>query len=662
MWLFNQFPRQRVERAYGVKVDDALLGLMQAAAVRFNSGGTGSFVSADGLLFTNHHVASDCIQKLSSEGKDYVKDGFLARTRADERKCPDLEVNVLLKIEDVTSQVTAEVKASMPAAEANRVKKAAMSRVEKACSDSTGNRCDVVTLFSGAQYHLYQYKKYTDLRLVMAPEFGIAFFGGDPENFTFPRYDLDIAFFRAYENDRPVHVDRYFRWAKAGVKEGDLVFVPGNPGTTGRLLTMSHLEFSRDVSYPLILRRLESAITSVRAFQAQSEENKRIGQEQMFGLENSYKAYSGFLSGLRDPELMQNKREAEAKFREALRRDPAQAEKFARFWDDLATTYQAYRGLFPEYYLLESSGPSSSDLLGIAMIIVRYAAETRKPDGERLREYAESGLSSLEQAMFSGAPVYPALEISELTDYFTVLAKELGAAHPVVQSILGGRSPNDAARAYVENSKLASVDERKRLARTPGAVEASQDGMIRLALLLDPAARSLRKRYEDTIESVTTRAAAQIAQARFALYGESEYPDATFTLRVAYGAVRGYKDNAGKTVPYATEIGGLFPKGTGKEPYVIPESWLKAKGSLSPRTHFNFVSTADTHGGNSGSATLNSRGELVGILFDGNIESLPNRFVFTDRQSRSVHVSSEAILEALRKIYKAEELLKEMGR
>ena len=339
IWLFNAFPRQAVENAYGFRVTDEFLNHLQRSAVRFNNGGTGSFVSASGLLFTNHHVGADCIQKLSTGDADYIKNGFLARAQSEERRCPDLEVNVLEKIEDVTAKVEAGITAQTPPAEANRMRKAAMSTIEKACSEATGLRCDVVTLYAGARYHLYEYKKYTDIRLVMAPEFGIAFFGGDEENFTYPRYNLDITFFRAYENGQAAKIDQYFRWSKTGVKEGDLAFVPGNPGSTGRLMTVAELEFSRDVSYPLVLQRLASLIASLERYSERGATEERIAKENLFGQQNSYKAYRGFENGLRDQALMDRKRAEEKKLKAAINADAAQAEKFGKFWDELASTY-----------------------------------------------------------------------------------------------------------------------------------------------------------------------------------------------------------------------------------------------------------------------------------------------------------------------------------
>lgn len=661
MWLFNRFPVEQVAKRHRFTATPTFIEQLQKSAVRFNNGGTGSFVSAEGLLFTNHHVGADCIQKLSSAEADYMKTGFLANSRADEKRCPDLEVNVLLEIEDVTAKVAGAAPEGAGDAEANRLRKAAMSEIEKACANGTGRRCDVVTLFSGAQYHLYQYKKYTDVRLVFAPEFDAAFFGGDPENFTYPRHCLDIAFFRAYENDAPAKIEHYFRWSKSGAREGELVFVPGNPGSTGRLMTVTELEFTGQVAYPLVLRRLKSLIDSLEAYSKQGEEQRRVAGDNYFSQQNSFKAISGFQRGLEDKALMDQKRRDERAFRAAIAKNPEQRARFGKLWDELGTAYGKLRGFYPRYYLFESGATRGATLLGIARGVVRYAEETQKPNDQRLREYAETALPAREQALFSPAPITPSLEIAVLADYFAFLGRELGYSDPTVASLLDGRTPLEAARHAVETSRLIDVEERRRLAKDAEAMRASKDGMIRLARALDGPARELRKRYEDEIESVVTRAAAQIAQARFALSGGNDYPDATFTLRVAFGSIRGYRNATGERIPWATHLGGKFLKGRDEAPYRIPASWLKAKDRLRLSTPYNFVSTADTHGGNSGSATVDTKGEVVGILFDGNIEGLPNRFVYRDRMERSVHVASQAVIETLRQVYAARNLLEELG-
>ncbi|MGO9096034.1 MAG: S46 family peptidase [Bryobacteraceae bacterium] len=661
LWLFNKFPKEMVAKRYGYQVTDAFLDHLRLASVRFNNGGSGSFISPHGLLFTNHHVGADCIQKLSTAEHDYMAKGFFALSEADEQKCPDLEVNVLLGVEDVTGQVKGAVQAGATSAEANQQRKGAMARLEKECAAKTGNRCDVVTLYSGGEYDLYRYKKYTDIRLVFAPEVDIAMFGGDPDNFEYPRYDLDFSLFRAYEDGQPVQAKEYLRWSREGVKDGELVFVTGHPGTTDRLTTVAGLEFFRDVSYPLVQARLAGQIWALETYSGQSAENRRVARDDLFSAQNSFKAYAGFLRGLRDAALMAEKRKQETSLREAIARDPKKQKEFGGVWPEVAEAYQVYRSFYKPMFLLERSALFGSDLFPIARDVVRYSEETGKPNGQRLREFAEARLPALEQAMYSPEPITPSLEITVLANYFGFLRQELGAEDATVKAILNGQTPEQAAAGYVNSSKLADVAERKRLAQDPKAVAASEDGMIRLARILDEPARRLRKEYEDKVEAVLLSSAGKIAQARFAAYGASEYPDATFTLRLTFARVAGYRNLAGAAVPYTTDFAGLYRRATGQDPYRLPERWLKAKSALNLATPFDFVSTADTHGGNSGSPTVDGKGEIVGILFDGNMEGLPNRFVYTEAQARSVHVASQAIIEALRNVFHADRILKEIG-
>jgi hypothetical protein len=653
MWPFNQPPREQIKKAYGFQLTDAFLEHLRLASVRFNNGGSGSFVSPQGLLFTNHHVGADCIQKVSSKEHDYMAEGFYAATPAEEKPCPDLELNVLLRIEDVTAQVNAGIEAGAGAAEAGRRRRANMSTIEKECATRTGNRCDVVTLFSGGQYHLYQYKKYTEVRLVFAPEHEVAAFGGDPDNFTFPRYCLDIAFFRAYEAGQPARPERYLRWSRQGVREGELTFVSGSPGTTGRLLTMVQLEFARDESYPMIQRRLESLVETLRRFSARGGENKRVAREPLQYAENSLKAYRGFLVGLRDPDLMRRKQEEERKLRAAVDRDPALQREFGTVWDEVASAYREYRKFYQRYWLLESSGIQASALFPIARHVLRLPEEKARPNEQRLREYRESNLPSIEQAAYSPAPISPALEIAVIADYLRFLQREFGAAAPPVEALLDGRSPEAAAGFYGTTSKLGDVPAR----RKPDPA----DGMLLLARRMDGPAREVRKLYEDQVESVILSSAGRIAQARYRIWGAGDYPDATFTLRLAYGPVKGYGDARGRSVPYATVMDGLFRRATGREPFALPKRWLDARPRLNRTVPYNFVTTADTHGGNSGSPTVNTKGELVGIVFDGNLESLPDRFVYTDWRARTIHVAAPGIVEALRQVYRAERVLQELG-
>jgi hypothetical protein len=661
IWLFNQAPKDLISKKYHFEVTDEFLDHLRLSSVRFNNGGSGSFISPQGLLFTNHHVGADCIQQLSSKERDYYGEGFHARTGSEEKPCPDLEVNVLLKVEDVTAKVTAGVKESTPPAEANRMRNAAMSAIEKSCAAQTGNRCDVVTLYAGGQYDLYQYRKYTDVRLVFAPEADIAAFGGDPDNYTYPRYCLDFALFRAYQNGQPAKVKDYLQWSKEGVKDGELTFVSGHPGSTGRLATYAELEFSRDISCPLVHARLKTLIDTLLAYSAKSAENARAARENLQRQQNSYKAYTGFLRGLRDAGLMAEKNQEEARLRAAVRKDPKMAAQYGALWDEVAASYQEYAAFYQQYWLFERAGTRGSDLMEIGRNIIRYAEEKTKPNDQRLRDYRETALPSLEQSMFSTAPIEDSMEIAVIADYLRFLEQQFGASDPTVKALVGGKTPQAAAEDYVGGSKLKDVAERKRLAAGLDAVKSSADGIIRLMRILDEPARKYRKLFEDKVESIQRSSASKIAQVRFQIMGTSAYPDATFTLRLSYGPVRGYNNAAGKWVPYTTRLDGLYRRATGNDPFKLPASWVKVKPKLDLQTPFNFVTTADTHGGNSGSPTVNTKGEVIGILFDGNLEGLPNRFVYREKSERSVHVANNAIVEALRKVYSADAILKELG-
>jgi hypothetical protein len=661
IWLFNAPPREQIRKAHGFDVTDEFLSHLRRSSARFNNGGSASFVSPRGLLFTNHHVGSECIQQLSTPQQDYMTNGFYASAESDEKRCPSLEVNVLLDISDVTGRVTGSAPAGAPVAEANRLRKAAMSQIEKECADRTGNRCDVVTLFSGGQYHLYQYKKYTDIRLVFAPELEIAAFGGDPDNFTYPRYCLDFAFFRAWEDGRPANIEHYLKWSKTGVREGELTFVSGHPGSTGRLATVAELEFSRDIAYPLIHNRLASLIKSLEAYSAANPENRRIARDNLFSQQNSYKAYTGFLAGLRDPSLMDRKHQDETRLRKAVADDPRKQEQFGNIWDEVSRAYAEYAKFYKPFALLERTAARGSELLAISRMVLRYAEEKAKPNEQRLREYAEAGLASLEQSMYSEAPIHLDMEMAVLGDYLKFLRDELGAGDATVKELLAGQSPEKAAEQYVSTSKMKNVVERKRLATDLDAARASNDGMIRMVRIIDGPARALRRRYEDGVEAVLLSSASQIAQARYAVYGAGEYPDATFTLRLSYGSVKGYRNAKGERIPYTTNFAGVYRRATGQDPFRLPPRWIESRRLLRLNTPFNFVTTADTHGGNSGSPTVNTKGEIVGILFDGNIEGLPNRFLYRDERERSVHVASQGIVESLRKVYRTGRVLQELG-
>ena len=668
LWLYNEFPKEKVQAKYGFSPTQTWLDHLRLSSVRFNNGGSGSFVSPDGLTFTNHHIGEECIQQLSAAGHDYVKTGFYAKTQADEAKCPDLELNELAGIEDVTAKVRESVRPGTSAADAAQLQRAAMAAIEQDCVKSTGLRCDVVTLYSGEVYNLYKYKKYTDVRLVFAPEQQMAYFGGDPDNFNYPRYDLDVAFFRVYENNRPAHIENYLRWSRAGVKEGDLIFVSGNPGSTGRLLTVSQLELLRDMDYPIRLTFYRHTLDALKAFSSQSAENARIASDDNQTLENSFKAVTGYLQALEDKNLMAGKREEERKIRtEYKSNNPAAPDP----WQEIANAVEVEKKIYKPLAYLEYNTQVSfqrmrglnSELARFARILVRVTAEKTKPSAERLREYRDSALPSLEQGLFSPAPIYKSLEISELTASLKMMQETLGSDDADVKKILNGKTPAQAAIDFINGTKLDDVAVRKQLYEGGvAALQASTDPLITVMRAIDPDVRRLRKEYDDQVDAVLRRGGAAIAKARFARSGFTQPPDAGFTLRLSYGAIKGYVEK-GKPVPYFTTMGAVFPYAAehdNQPPYQLPESWVRAKTKLDPKTPLNFVSTADSIGGNSGSPTVNKDGELVGILFDGNIESLAWNFSFTDEVARSIHVDCRGIQEALRNIYGAVGLANEL--
>jgi hypothetical protein len=662
MWLYNEPPKGKIKAKYGFELTQPWLDHVRLSSVRFNNGGSGSFVSADGLTFTNHHVGATCVQQLSTEGHDYMKTGFYAKTRAEETKCPNLELNQLVGIEDVTEKVNAAVKPGMPVAEAGQAQRSAMSQIEKECATTTGLRCDVVTFYSGGVYNLYKYKKYTDVRLVFAPEFDIAFFGGDPDNFTYPRYDLDITFFRVYENGKPAHLDHYLQWSRSGVKEGDLVFVSGNPGNTGRLLTMAQLEFLRDVDFPARLKMYQRRIAVLQEFSRQSEENARIAQRDIFSLQNSQKAITGDEAGLMDKSITEAKAADEAKLRAAYRAE-AKNSGASDPWDEISQAMKLQSEMYAQLSYLERLRGFASELPQMARVLVRAAEEKPKPSAERLREFRDSALPSLEQQLFSTAPVYKSLDTVLLGESLIEMQDALGKDNPDLEKVLNGRTPVEAAKEIIANTKLDDVAVRKQLYEGgEKAIEASTDPLILAMRAIEPDARAVRKQFDDKVDSVTRRDGASIAKARFAQSGFTQPPDATFTLRLSYGVVKGYQEN-GKAIPYETIMGGAYQHAAehnDQPPYNLPESWLKSKSKLDLNTPLNFVSTADIIGGNSGSPTVNKQGEVVGIIFDGNIQSLTWDFAYSDIQGRAVSVDSRGIQEALRKIYSASALADEL--
>jgi hypothetical protein len=662
MWLLDALPTKLLKDRYRFELTDDWRTRAMKASVRFNNGGSGGFVSPDGLIVTNHHIGAGSIQKVSRKDKDYLKEGFLAKSHKDEIKCPDLELNVLQEIVDVTERVTGAVKKGMTTAQANAARKAILNRIEKESTDKTGLRSDVVTLYQGGLYHLYRYKKYTDVRLVFAPERGIADFGGDADNFEYPRYCLDVCFFRAYESGKPARPSHYFRWSDKGPVENDVVFVVGHPGSTNRMDTLAMLRHRRDHTLPYLLTHLRHQEALLSQFSARGPEQARMAVRDHHRAANRRKAFVGQYQGLLDPAILAGKEKAENAFRKKVLADPELKKEASEAWKQIAGAQKTLAGFERLYHLLERADGFDSELFGIARHLVRLAAERPKPNAERLREYSDARLKSLELQLFSPAPIYPELERVRLAGAFSFLAEQLGGEHPLVVKVLAGKAPAARATELIAGSKLAVVSERKRLAKGgEKAILASTDPLIGLARLVDEEARKVRKRHEEEVEEVIRQGQGQIARARFKLLGTDVPPDATFTLRLAFGVVKGYSLE-GEDLPYTTTFAGAFERAEkqGREPFVLPKRWLDNKNKLNLKTPFDFVSTADTIGGNSGSPVLNRAGEVVGVNFDRNRHGLVRNFVYTDVQARHISVHSRAVLEALRKLYDAEGLVKEL--
>ena len=662
MWTLDNLPASQLMERYGFEAKPQWLDHVRLASVRFNDGGSGAFVSSNGLVLTNHHVALGQLQKVSTEKNDYVKNGFFARSGAEEMKCPDLELNVLVSMENVTDRVLGALDKKASDKVQNEQRKAETAKIEKESSDKTGLRSDVVELYQGGEFWLYRYKKYTDIRLVMAPEAQAAFYGGDPDNFTFPRYDLDFAFFRAYENGKPVQAKDYFRWSKDGAKENELVFVSGHPGSTDRLKTVRQLEYERDYHLPDYLKILGRRKAAFYAYAHQGPEQERRAKDRIFGIENSIKAISGELEGLQDAKLMGRLAAREKDFRAAVAKNAALKKDYGASWDKIAKTQDK---MIKRHQQMMFRGFLGTKLAGFATTIVRYVAEVQKPNEKRWREYRDSGLESLNFRLFSPAPVYKDMEEAVLADCLKQALEVLGPADAHVKAALGGLTPEEQAKRLTSGTKLDDAAVRKALIEGgQKAVEASKDPMIVWARGLDASYRELRSWAEDEIESVESGEGNKIAKARFSLYGKSAYPDATFTLRLSFGRVAGYDQGTTK-VPYKTTFYGLYDRAEsfdGKHPFDLPKKVADARTKLDLSTPLNFVTTNDIIGGNSGSPVFNKDGEYVGLIFDGNIQSLVGRYAYSDEYNRAVAVHSSGILAAMRTIYGMNALADELTR
>jgi len=661
-WPFNRIPRAAIKQALGVDLSDQWIERVQQASVKFPSG-SGSFVSPDGLVLTNHHVSLDLLHKLSTPERDYAARGFVAADRNQELKLNDLELMTLQRIEDVTGKVNESVKPGMSSAETLAARRAAIAAIEKEAQEKTGLEAEMVTLYQGAQYHLYLYKKFTDVRLVFAPEFDAAFYGGDPDNFTFPRYCLDMTIWRVYENGKPYRSANYLPWSTTGVKEGEAVFTSGHPGATQRLNTVAHLEFLRDNALPLSINAFTLIRNSLDTYAKHGAEQARQANDDLFSIENSLKSWRGQIAGLKDPATMDKKRADERALRDRVNASADLRTRYGDAWDKVAAARTSLPPYNYERVVFEQGLGFFTQYFTLARTLVRWADESSKPNGQRLPEYSEARKAAIERQMAAEAPIHPGAEQAKLEASLVVMQQLAGANHPLVTQILGGKTPQAKAAELVAGTKMGDPATRKELfAGGKSAVDASTDPFIQLAKLIDPRARELRTKYDNEVLGVERDAYAKIAQAVFAAQGDAAYPDGTFTLRLSYGQVKGYMEN-GKAVTPFTEIRGLFIRGDQhkhKPPYKIADSWMNARAALKPTTPYNFVSTNDIVGGNSGSPVINVKGELVGLIFDGNIQSLPGYFIYDAAVNRAVSVDARGMLEALRVVYKANALADEL--
>jgi hypothetical protein len=660
MWTFDNPPLKQLQAKYGFTPTQAWLDHLRLSSVRLNDGGSGSFISPDGLLLTNHHVARGQLQKNSTAERNYIRDGFYASTREQEMKSPDLEINVLVSMQDVTVRVQGAAKGIADNAKALKAREAEVAAIEKESLDQTKLRSDGVSFYQGGEYWLYRYKVYKDVRLVFAPEAQAAFFGGDPDNFTYPRYDLDMAIFRVYGDDgKPLATENYLKWSAKGAAPGELIFISGHPGSTSRQDTVAQLQLERDVYEPLIIEYLKRRIDAAQKFAGQGPEQARLVGSTIFGLQNSLKVYVGRADALSDKAIMAKKQAEEADFRAKVAANPEWQKEYGSAWDTIAAAEEKVKPEFKAQFLHRTD----SQLFGLALSIVQYVAEIKKPDGERLPQFHDAGLPSLMYRLQSPARISAATEKLYMRTVLSMAQEKLGAGDTYIQAILQGNPIDGAVSSLVDGTKMGDPAFRKSLIDGgEAAVAASTDPMIQAARRVDPIVRETNKRMRDTIASVVTPAGEELGKARFLVYGKNAYPDATFTLRLSYGTVDGYLYN-GTVAPAFTTFYGLYDRAASfgnQPPFDLTPKEGAARDKLNLATPFNFVSTGDIIGGNSGSPVVNKDGELVGLIFDGNIESLAGDFVYDGTRNRAVAVHSAGMLQGLRNIYGADALADEI--
>lgn len=671
MWTFNHFPSAKLKAAYGFEPTPQWLDHLRLASVRLANGCSGSIVSPQGLVMTNHHCAVDCLQAVAGLAKkDYVSLGFNARSGADEARCPGLEVDQLLSIDDVTARVQQATQGIAPEQFA-QTQKAAIAAIEKDCAGAQADtqRCDVVSLYHGGRYDLYRYRRFQDVRLVFAPEQAIAYFGGDPDNFMFPRYDLDVAFLRLYGRDgKPVTTGEHLAWSNGRLAEGDLTIVAGNPGHTSREMTVAQRVDARDRALPLAMMRVAEERGLLAEYQQRGAEQRRHSADELDNIENTLKVLRGHQAALADEAFFQQLAQREQALRERVAADPALKHDYGDVWDQIAALTKKQAEHRDAYAVLERF--VASDLLRLARDVVRYGAETVKPNGERLKEFTEARLPHMRAQLLANRPFSDEFETTMLAWWLTKLREDLGPDHPAIKQVFGLRSPAQIATAAVRGTQLKTLKtdaqgnaigglRKSLLDGGPAAIAASKDPMLELARALDPYAREVRRVMETEVEGPMRQQEERLAKLRFAVEGTDQYPDATFTARVSYGSVQGWAEPDHRVPPFTT-LGGAFQRHTGAEPFALPPSWLKAKDRLDLSMPFNLSLTNDIVGGNSGSPVVDRRGEVVGLVFDGNIHSLGGEFGFDPALNRAVAVHSAALIEALDKVYGAHRVVQEL--
>jgi hypothetical protein len=658
MWTFDAPPLDYWRRTYNFAPDQKWLDHVRLASVRLPNC-SASFVSSRGLVMTNHHCARECTASSSTPDSNYIETGFAARTLNDEKKCAGLYVDQLQSIQDVTTRVRGAITGRTPAEQAAQ-RSAVISQIQNECNQQTQLTCQVVTLYQGGIYSIYRYRRFNDIRLVMAPEGDIAFFGGDPDNFTYPRYDLDLTLLRVYENNQPYAPTDYLKWSSAGAVENELVFVVGNPGSTGRLNTISQMEFLRDVGYPASLAAYKRALAIYSELEKTDTSAARRYQNDVFGIANSQKAVTGYRTGLLDTLSMAKKRAFERELRARVAADPRLQAEYGGTWDAIAAAQRELATFNPQLRYQGFGGGST--LLGMAGQLVRIPTESAKPESDRLPPYRGASLNNMRATLSRNIPIDTAYERLAIAAQLRAAQSELPPNDPFLRLALAGRTPEAVAAALVRGTRVR--DSAFRISLLQGgasAIASSTDPVIALARDIDPLNRSVTARA-NALNAIIATNSEKIGQALFAAYGTALPPDATFTLRISDGVVKSFPSN-GTIAPYKTTFYGLYERSASfddKFPWKLPKRWVERKANLDLTTPYNFVSTNDIIGGNSGSPVVNRNAEVVGLVFDSNIEGISNRFIFSTEIGRTVSVHSRGITEALRKMYDGSRIADEL--